>query len=158
MKISFPHRAGSPARRVACERSCLERRDADGLGALVPGLRLELHARALGERTEAVAQDRAVVDEEVLAAFVRRDEPEALVVVEPLDDSCGHGVYPSAGVLCTATAEDCYEATTCGRSALLASEALPRTLTSRTLARIAAEPSRPFTTRSRERSLPRAPR
>src|SRR3712207_4827670 len=91
MKISFPHRAGSPARRVACERSCLERRDADGLGALVPGLRLELHARALCERTEAVALDRAVMDEEVLAALVGRDEPEALVVVEPLDGSGGHG-------------------------------------------------------------------
>src|SRR5688572_19426114 len=67
-------------------------------------------------------------------------------------------LIPSAGVLCTATAEVCYEATTCGRSALLVSRVRPRTLTSRTLARIAGEVSRAFTTCLRERRLPHAAR
>ena len=46
--------------------------------------------RALGERLVAVADDRAVVDEHVLAAVVRGDEPVTLGVVEPLHGSCCH--------------------------------------------------------------------
>ena len=50
---------------------------------------------ALGERAEAaVVADLAVVGEEVLAAVIRRDEAEALAVVEPFHGaglSC-HGV------------------------------------------------------------------
>src|SRR5215212_1785487 len=60
------------------------------LGALLPLGGLELDLRALGERLEAVACDRAVVDEQVLAALVGGDEPIALRVVEPLDGSGCH--------------------------------------------------------------------
>src|SRR5258705_8406715 len=64
--------------------------DVDGLRPLVPALFLVLHPRALGQRAIAVGDDRAVVNEEVLASRVGRDEPEALVVAEPLHGSAGH--------------------------------------------------------------------
>ena len=63
-------------------------------GPLSPGLRLVLHARALGERAEAVGLDVAVVHEQVLARLVGRNEAEALVVTEPLNGSCSHGFLP----------------------------------------------------------------
>src|SRR5215210_5477047 len=68
----------------------LQLRDVDGLGALVPGLGVIGDLRALGQRLESVCVDAGVVDEEVLAPLVRRDEAEALVVVEPLDGSGCH--------------------------------------------------------------------
>src|SRR5918992_2351227 len=49
-----------------------------------------LDTRALRERTEAVALDGGEVDERVLAAFIGRDEAEALLVVEPLHDTGCH--------------------------------------------------------------------
>src|SRR3954453_15517746 len=72
----------------------LERADVDGLGALVAGLGVEAHAGALGQGAEALRVDARVVDEEVLARVVRRDEAEALVVVERLDGSGGHSLIP----------------------------------------------------------------
>src|SRR3982751_5001467 len=62
----------------------------DCLRALVAGLRLVLHARALGERAVAIGLDAGVVDEEVLAAFLGRDEAEALLAAEPLDGTLSH--------------------------------------------------------------------
>src|SRR3954453_13719821 len=62
--------------------------------ALLALLLVVAHLRALGERLEAAALDRRVVDKEVLAALVRRDEAESLVVVEPLDGSCCHRIFP----------------------------------------------------------------
>src|SRR3954453_13228945 len=71
--------------------------DVDRLRALVAGLRLVLDPGALGERAIAVRLDAAVVDEQVLRAFIGRDEPEALLVAEPLNGaSCHvflHGVF-----------------------------------------------------------------
>src|SRR6266545_1444806 len=66
--------------------------DADGacLRTLRPVLHLVLHLRPLSEALEALAADRAVVDEDVLATVVLRDEAVALVVVEPLDGSGCH--------------------------------------------------------------------
>src|SRR4051812_3251057 len=64
--------------------------DVDSLGALVPGLLLIAHLRPLCERTEAPAANRGVVDEEVTAAIVGRDEAVALFIVEPLDRSGRH--------------------------------------------------------------------
>src|SRR4051794_12119127 len=64
--------------------------DVDRLRTLVAGLGLVLHARALGERAVAIGFDAAVVDEEVLAAFIGSDEAEALLVAEPLNGALCH--------------------------------------------------------------------
>src|SRR4051794_19791774 len=82
------------AGRAGRSRRDLQRGDVDGLRALVAGLGLVAHARALGQGPEALPADARVVDEEVLAGLVRRDEAEALVVVEPLDGSGGHSGFP----------------------------------------------------------------
>src|SRR5206468_4047281 len=58
--------------------------DVGGGGALLARDDVVLHAVPLGERLEAVALDRRVVDEAVLRAILRRDESESLAVVEPL--------------------------------------------------------------------------
>jgi hypothetical protein len=52
------------------------------------------HLCPFGERFEAAALDGAVVDEQVLAAVIGRDEAIALVVAEPLHSSGGHAVPP----------------------------------------------------------------
>src|SRR3954465_11518856 len=91
-----PAGAGRPVCSGAGER--LQRDDVDGLGALVPGLGVVADARALGEGLEALGVDARVVDEQVLARVIRRDEAEALVVVEPLDGSGGHVWGPSWAV------------------------------------------------------------
>src|SRR4051812_33536386 len=73
---------------VACGAS-----DAPGVDrprAPVAGLPVVLDAGALGQRAGSLGDDRRVVNEEVLARLVRRDEAEALVVVEPLHRSGGH--------------------------------------------------------------------
>src|SRR3954447_24898007 len=83
---------GPPERaltRVELSRGS-DRADVDRLRPLVTGLGLVLHARALGERAVAIGFDAAVVHEQVLAAFIGRDEAEALLVAEPLDYSCCH--------------------------------------------------------------------
>ena len=49
----------------------LDGRDVDGLRPLVAVLGVVGNPRALSERAEAVGVDARVVDEEVLAAFVR---------------------------------------------------------------------------------------
>src|SRR5215210_2513714 len=103
-----PAEAGRALRSVVVRR--LERGDVDGLGALVPGLRVEAHASALGESLEALRVDARVVDEEVLARVVRRDEAEALVVVEPLDGSGGHSLSLLGSSCCDRGG--CWRATT----------------------------------------------
>src|SRR5579862_671285 len=60
------------------------------LRAFLALLRLVLDARTLGEGPVALALDRREVDEQVLAAVGRRDEPVALVAVEPLHGSGCH--------------------------------------------------------------------
>src|SRR3954447_16863466 len=61
-----------------------------GLRPLRALAELVLDLRALRERAEAVALDRREVDERVLAPVIRRDEPEALLVAEPLHDTRWH--------------------------------------------------------------------
>src|SRR4051812_18440082 len=100
---------GGEPRGVECR---LKRGDVDGLRALVAGLGVVGDLRVLGQRLEAVGVDAGVVDEEVLATVVGRDEAEALVVVEPLDGSGSHDVPPRR--LCTANAEEAVTATTAG--------------------------------------------
>src|SRR3954447_18766461 len=68
--------------------------DVDGLGALVPGLLLVRHPGAFGEGAVALRRDSRVVDEQVAAALVGRDEAEALVVVKPLHGARGHAAIP----------------------------------------------------------------
>src|SRR3954452_23761942 len=69
--------------------------------ALLALLLVVAHLRALGERLEAAALDRGVMDEKILAAFIGRDEAEALVVVEPLNGACCH----ISSLRCCVTAE-----------------------------------------------------
>src|SRR5476649_2334755 len=81
------------ARPAALKCLSLELRengDVRGLRALLTLLGLELDLCALGQRPVAAALDRAEVHEQVLTAVVRRDEPVALVCVEPLDGSGCH--------------------------------------------------------------------
>jgi hypothetical protein len=54
-----------------------------GRGALLPLNDVELDDVALGQALEALRLDRGVMDEAVLLTTVRRDESEALRVVEP---------------------------------------------------------------------------
>src|SRR3954470_23811975 len=67
-----------------------EGRDVDRLRALVARLLFVRHARALGQRAIAVAVDAGVMDEQVAVPLVGGDEPEALVVAEPLHRPGGH--------------------------------------------------------------------
>src|SRR5215211_895960 len=60
------------------------------LGALRTLGALELDLRAFGERLVALSDDRAVVDEQVLAAVLGLDEAVTLSVVEPLHGSGCH--------------------------------------------------------------------
>src|SRR3954452_617374 len=93
------------ARRSASFGSLIRRRleqgDVDSLGPLVAGLGVVGDLGPLGERLEAVAADAAVVDEQILAAVVGRDEAEALVVVEPLHGSGRHDDASCVGELRT---------------------------------------------------------
>src|SRR3954467_13532469 len=68
----------------------LELDDVGGRRALRTLLCVVAHLRALGQRLEAAALDRAVMHEQILALVIGRDEPKALVIVEPLNGSCCH--------------------------------------------------------------------
>src|SRR4029453_14734289 len=75
-----------PDRRPGIRLPALVRGESDVL-RLPPLLALgglEQHLRVLAERHVALAADRAVVDVQVLAAFIGDDEPVPLVGVEPL--------------------------------------------------------------------------
>jgi len=85
---------GDPPGASVAVAAPLESGDVRRRGALGPFLGVETDLRALGERLEAAALDRAVMYEQVLAGIIGRDETEALVVVEPLHGSCCH-VSPS---------------------------------------------------------------
>src|SRR5436305_12625396 len=80
-----------PRRKAAVKQpGVLDLLDVDGLGALVAHLLFVGDLRALGEAPIAVADDARVVNEQVSAALIGRDEAEALVVAEPLHGSGGH--------------------------------------------------------------------
>src|ERR1700733_14006306 len=89
---------------------CSERLDVRGSGALGALLGVVAHLRALGQRLEAVALDRTVMYEQILAGVIGRDEPEALLIAEPLHGSCCHAV--SLQMMCTAKRGGCNDATT----------------------------------------------
>src|SRR5436190_22109669 len=88
MPLIPPDPASAPSPAAGVEY--LELDDVRGCRALRALLCVVAHLRALGQRLEAAALDRAVMHEQVLALVIGRDEPEALVVVEPLDGSSCH--------------------------------------------------------------------
>src|SRR4051794_20435420 len=69
--------------------------DVDRLGPRVALFLLVGDAGALGQGAVAVRDDRGMMDEQVAVALVRGDEPEPLVVAEPLDGS-GRHLQPSS--------------------------------------------------------------
>src|SRR5262249_61348161 len=68
----------------------LDERDGPRLRTVLAVFGLELDLRALKQRLEALAADRAEVHEHVLAAITRSDEAKALRLVEPLHGSGCH--------------------------------------------------------------------
>src|SRR5215208_4517269 len=72
----------------------LERLDVVGLQALGAALHFELHLLPFLQRLEAGHLDRGVMREQVLAALARGDEAEALGIVEPLDGTGCHLLFP----------------------------------------------------------------
>src|SRR5690349_16296919 len=105
--------------RFLCVLLRLDGRDVDGLGALVAVLGVVGDPRAFRKRAEAVRVDARVVDEEILAALVRCDEAEALLVAEPLHGSGGHmSCIPPRDVRALRTRR-VLRSNDCGRWALL---------------------------------------
>src|ERR1039458_1104973 len=92
---------------TAGRRGTLHQPPGDGLGSLLAGLGFVGDLCALGERAVAVADDRGVMDEQVLGVVIGSDEPKALFVTEPFDGSSSH--YVSSGSMCAATAEGAVE-------------------------------------------------
>src|ERR1700757_748894 len=89
-----------------------DRRDVDGLRALLALLRVVGDLGPLLQRAVTLAVDPGVMDEEVLVAVVRGDETEPLVVAEPLHGAGGHLLCSSTvGACCSA--EDASRASTC---------------------------------------------
>src|SRR4051812_1955439 len=86
-------REGPPRRAFFMPRvagRALQARDVDGLRPLVALLLLVGDPRSLRQRAVPVRVDAAVMDEQVAVALVWGDEPEPLVVAEPLDGPGGH--------------------------------------------------------------------
>src|SRR5437879_5194590 len=76
----------------------LQRLDVCRGRALLPLRDVERDLLALFQGFEARALDRAVMGEQILPAVIRRDESEALGVVEPLHCACRHVVpFPQIG-------------------------------------------------------------
>src|SRR5205807_9587290 len=65
------------------------------LRTLRPGLLLERDLGALGEGAEPVRVDARMMDEQVAAALVWRDDAEPLLAAEPLDRSGWHFAFRS---------------------------------------------------------------
>jgi hypothetical protein len=67
-----------------------QRNDLDGLRPFLPLLDLILDALVFLQRSESLGFDAAVMREHVAATIVGLDETEALGLVEPLYNACGH--------------------------------------------------------------------
>src|SRR5215211_6042179 len=76
--------------RSPCSSAWGDDADVACLRTLRPVLHLVLHLRAFSEALEALAADRAVVDEDILATVILLDKAVTLVVVEPLHGSGCH--------------------------------------------------------------------
>src|SRR5687768_7220957 len=72
-------------------RTCaLQRLDVRRRRALLALRHVEGDLLAVLQRLEAGALDRGVMGKKILAAVIRRDESEALRIVEPLHGTCSH--------------------------------------------------------------------
>src|SRR6476620_9932048 len=80
----------SPSNSTFSSFAKLDDPDVGRLRALGGLADLVLDLRALYEGAEAVARDTREVDERVLAPVIGGDEPEALLVAEPLHHTGGH--------------------------------------------------------------------
>src|SRR5205085_8552913 len=80
----------------ACTATALQRLDVRRGRALLALRHVEGDLLAFLERLVARALDGGVMGEEILAAVIRRDEAEALRVVEPLYGTCSHFVLPKS--------------------------------------------------------------
>src|SRR4051794_39552968 len=74
--------------------------DVGRLGALAGLTQLVLDLRTFGERAEAIARNAREVHERVLPSVIGSDEPEALLVAEPLHDTSCHTTPPHSVSLC----------------------------------------------------------
>src|SRR3954452_4582726 len=74
--------------------------DVRRLGALAGLTQLVLHLRTFGERAEAIARNAREMHEGVLPSVIGSDEPEALLVAEPLHDTSCHTTPPHSVSLC----------------------------------------------------------
>src|SRR4051812_286423 len=83
-------RRTSPPPRDGPNVAGLDGLNVGGVRSLRAVLGLERDLRALGQGVEARAADAGVMDEEVLPTVVGRDEPEALLIAEPLHGSSCH--------------------------------------------------------------------
>src|SRR3954467_4039662 len=74
--------------------------DVRRLGALAGLTQLVLDLRTFRERAEAITRNAREMDERVLPSVIRSDEPEALLVAEPLHDTSCHTTPPHSVSLC----------------------------------------------------------
>src|SRR5438132_11806383 len=91
----FQRRGRTAEQLHALPRSDRDDDDSACLRALRTVLDFVLHLRSLGEALVPLAADRAVMDKDVLAPIILRDEAVALVGVEPLHGSSCH-IYTSS--------------------------------------------------------------
>src|SRR3954453_23719591 len=92
--------SSSEAWTARSTRLRLEDGDVRGVRALGARLGVVGAPGARGQGLEPRAVDAGVVDEQVLAAVLRRDQAEALLVAEPLHGSGGHCVTSAGHVNC----------------------------------------------------------
>jgi hypothetical protein len=91
--VRFVNRSGSWLRHILpLERVPLsgQRNDFDGLRPFLALLDLILNALVFLQRSKSLGFDAAVVREDVATTIVGLDETEALGLIEPLYNACGH--------------------------------------------------------------------
>src|SRR5918994_1909122 len=89
----FPEKEKAGRSRLSEALRSLQRLDVRRGRTLLALRHVEGDLLAVLQRLEAGALDRAVMGEQILAAVVRRDESEALGVVEPLHGTCSHVIH-----------------------------------------------------------------
>jgi hypothetical protein len=90
MSFTKTNGAGSLPRRLSTDFFGSDELQIDGLGAALVGFDVEADALAFVEAAKSGGLNGGHVDEHVLAAAFRRDEPETLRGVEELNLTNGH--------------------------------------------------------------------